>query len=239
MVPAAALLALALAAGPQPPARVYAWKDAKGHVHMTDAPPPPGAEVVSVSTRPANGSRVVAPAGPPPAELPADLPSDQRPLWESRERRIADVREHKDAAGIASLAHELVGAELGRDGGWGTALLPLLSMGLLGLLGWWAALALRRRLRAPVMVLALLAGLTLGQWVLMRFVHRPRLAAIRANMKVLALDAGGHALPDRARTELELGVSDLEYAATLPAPPWRFPQAARELEGTVVRALSD
>ena len=95
---AVALLAVPLAGGPprarpKPKAHPHYWKDSGGRIHITDAPPPPGAELIEMPRGPATGREAPAPATAPPPDPLEGLSPAARPRWEALRSALRQARQ--------------------------------------------------------------------------------------------------------------------------------------------------
>lgn len=242
MALAAGLLALALLA--QPTSRAHAWRDAAGRTHITNTPPPPGAEVLqSPSAAGIENGKVATPepvllvpareAPPDPALTPA-----QREAWSALDQHLARARSADDQRTLTGTVASLFADSLWGRGLWALALAPVLALALLGLSGWWVALGLRAPLRLPALVGSLLLGLALGHVLLASFLYRLQAAHLRQNLQRLEVHTGlGRPLPAAERLRLRQRYADLERAASPTQPPWRFPEEVASLRRDFLQVM--
>ena len=242
MAIAAGLLALALLAQPTP--RTHAWRDAAGRTHITNTPPPAGAEVLQMPSASGleNGRAIppepalVAPAPEAPPE-PSLTPA-QREAWSALDQHLARARSAGDQRTLAATVESLFDDSLWGRGLWALSTAPLLGLALLGLIGWWVALGLRAPLRLPALVGFLLVGLALGQVLLATFLYRPQAARLRQNLQRLEVHTGlGRPLPAAERLRLRQRYADLERVASPAQPPWRFPGEVERLRRDFLQVM--
>ena len=246
MTLASGLLALALLLPQKPPPQrpMYQWRDAGGQVHVTNTPPPPGAEPVDLpSPQPA------VELGPPepPFRLRADrtdlrkgeLSPSQKAAWQALEQHLAKARERGDARTIEAVTDSLIDDCLWGSGLWAVTLLPILSVALLGLLGWWLALGLQAGARVPIVAGFLALGLAFGQLLLASFLFHPQATRLRQNMELLEVHDGGKAPRPENRTRLQDRYRTLEAAADPLQPPWRFLLAVAALRRDMKQVMVD
>lgn len=237
---AAGLLALALLAQPRP---MYHWKDAQGQPHVTNTPPPPGAELVEAPPPPA-----VEPGRPDPPFRPrakrsglrvADLSPAQQAAWKALDQHMAKARERKDTRTLAAVSDSLIDDCLWGGGLWALLLLPLLSIALLGLLGWWLALGLGTGARLPLLGGFLLAGAAFGQLLLASFLFHPQAQRLRENLELLEVHLGGKVVSSANQALLQQRFKAVEDAADPIQPPWRFPARVADLRRDMRRVVVD
>ena len=242
MALAASLLALALLAQPTP--RTHAWRDAAGRTHITNTPPPPGAEVLKPPSASGIENGKAAPPElsplPPVSEAPPDpsLSPAQRAAWSALDQHLARARSAGDQRTLDATVGSLFDDSLWGRGLWALGTAPLLTLALMGLLGWWVALGLRAPLRLPTLVGFLLAGLALGQVLLATFLYRPQAAHLRQNLQRLEVHTGlGRPLPAAQRLRLRQRYADLERAASPAQPPWHFPREVASLRRDFLQVM--
>lgn len=242
MALAAGLLALALLAQPTP--RAQAWRDAAGRTHITNTPPPPGAELLQPpsasgietgkgTTLEPSLTAVASEAPPDPSLTPA-----QREAWNALEQHLARARSAGDQRTLTATIESLFDDSLWGRGLWALALAPILTLALLGLSGWWVALGLRPPLRLPVLLGSLLLGLALGQALLGTLLYRPQAAHLKQNLQRLEVHTGlGQPLPAAQRLRLRQRYADLERSASPAQPPWRFPAEVQRLRQDFLQVM--
>lgn len=237
----AALLALALLAPPAKP--TYTWRDAAGQTHITNTPPPPGAEIVEPP--------------PPPAVEPAIrvkpvrqsssrggqqvvLSPAQREAWQGLDRHLAKARAAGDRKTLEAVADSLIHDCLWGNGLWAMPALPLLSVLLMGLLGWWLALGLKPDLRAPLVGGFLVAGVAFGQLLLNAFLYHPQAVRLHQNLELLEHHLGTGAPPrPELHAQLLQRYQALDRAVDPLRAPWAFPGEVRALRETMKRVMVD
>ncbi len=238
----AGLLALALLGQAQP--HTYYWRDAAGQTHITNTPPPSDAEVLEAPPPPA-----VEPgqAGQPEVARQSTsrgghrqimLSPVQKQAWGALDERLAKARSQDDRRTLEAVADSLISDCLWGHGLWAMPAAPILTMALLGFLGWWLALGLRSGLHAPLIAGSLLLGLALGHLLLNVFLYHPQAVRLRQNLELLEQHLGtGKALrPDHQRL-LQQRYRALEQAADPLQPPWRFPVEVKSLRVTVKQVM--
>jgi Domain of unknown function (DUF4124) len=233
----AGILALALFGQAQP--TTYYWRDAAGQTHITNTPPPPDAEVLQAPPPPAvepgktSRPEVVRQSTGLDGQHQVQLSPVQQQAWGVMEERLARARAEGDRQTLEAVADSLVSDCLWGHGLWAMPAAPLVTVALLGLLGWWLALGLRTSLHAPLVAGSLLLGLVLGHVLLNALLYRSQAQRLRQNLKLLEQHLGaGKALRPEQRRLLELHQLALGKAADPRQPPWRFP-----LEVKTMRAI--
>lgn len=228
MTVAASLLLLALLGQPQP--RTYYWRDAAGQTHITNTPPPSDAEVLDAPPPPA-----VEPGKPGRPELirqgvaregqpTTQLSPAQRQAWEALAQHLAKARASGDTQTLTAVTNSLIRNCLWGNGLWLMTLVPVLTLVLLSLLGWWLALGLQAGVRLPVLAAFLVLGLSFAQVFLALFLYHPQATRLRQNLELLEGHNGtGRALRPENLKRLRAQYQALEAAAEPLRAPWRFP----------------
>jgi hypothetical protein len=238
----AGLLVLALLGQAQP--HTYYWRDAAGQTHITNTPPPPDAEVLE--------------APPPPAVEPGKtirpemvrqstslgghrqvtLSPVQRQAWGALDEHLAKARSQGDRQTLEAVADSLISDCLWGNGLWAMPAAPILTLALMGFLGWWLAIGLRPGLHAPLVAGFLLLGLALGHLVLNVFLYHPQAVRLRQNLELLEQHLGtDRALrPDHHKRLLQR-YQALEQAADPLQLPWRFPLEVRTLRTAMKQVM--
>jgi hypothetical protein len=242
----AGLLILALA-GPQAPPRTYYWRDAQGQTHITNTPPPSDAETLDA---------------PPPAAIEFGQPQQritparqgasrdgqrelilspaQQQAWSALDRHLARARAEGDRATLQATLESLFRDCLWGNGLWIMPLLPVLSIALLGLLGWWLALGLPTSARVPLVASSLVLGLAFGHLLLTIFLYHPQSIRLRQNLELLEYHMGaGHPVRPELRSMLQTRYQAMELAADPLMAPWRFPAEVRILRETMAQVMVD
>lgn len=239
---AALCLCLVLAGALGAQSEIYRWKDKKGKEHVTNTPPPAGAVPLEVpppkNQKEAEAGRAEAVAEPAPRAPEAPIPGlndQQRERWKALDQRLEEARTKKDTATIEAVVEGLFRESLWGNGLWAIPLLPLATLALVGLLGWWAAGGLRQPLAGLLLSGALLAGLVLAQVTLSRFLYRNQYLRLQTNLAILERHLGGRVPRAANRQALQQHYAALEAAARPLAPPWAFLLEARAAEDTMVR----
>lgn len=246
MTLACGLLALALLLPQKPPPQrpMYQWRDAAGQVHVTNTPPPPGA--LPVQPTPPQPAVELGPPEPPfrPRANRADprkgeLSPAQKAAWQALEQHLARARSRGDKATLVAATDSLIDDCLWGSGLWAVTLLPVLSVALLGLLGWWLALGLQAGARFPIVAGFLALGLAFGQLLLASFLYHPQAQRLRQNMELLEVHDGGKAPRPGNREKLQQRYRALEAAADPLQLPWRFPLQVAALRRDMKQVMVD
>ncbi len=231
----AGLLVLALLGQASP--RTYYWRDAAGQTHITNTPPPADAEVLATPPPPA-----VEPgrAGPTEVVRQVMLSPVQQQAWSVLDERLAKARSEGDHGTLEAVADSLINDCLWGHGLRAMPVAPVLTVALMGLLGWWLAIGLRPGLHAPLVAGFLMLGLALGHLVLNVFLYHHQAVRLRQNLELLEQHLGtGMALrPDHQRL-LQQRYQALEQAADPLQPPWRFPLEVRTLRAVMKQVMVD
>jgi hypothetical protein len=238
----AGLLVLALLG--QPESRTYYWRDAAGQTHVTNTPPPSDAEMLEA---PAPAAVVPGHAGRPQlipqsanrgeSHQPQLSPAQQQ-AWEALDLHLAKARAEGNRHTLEAVTDSLINDCLWGRGLWTMPMLPLLSVALLGLVGWWLALGLREGSRLPLVAGFLLLGLACGHLLLNVFLYRPMALRLRQNLGLLELHMGtGKSLRPEHRIMLQQRYIALEQAADPLRPPWRFPTEVDNLRSALKQVM--
>jgi len=239
---AAGLLVLALLGQPS---RTYYWRDASGQTHVTNTPPPAGAEVLEPPPPPAvergrGGHRVQPIRQSEHREgIPVVLNPAQKQAWEALDQHLTKARAAGDTRTLEAVADSLIHDCLWGNGLWAMPLVPVLSLVLMGLMGWWLALGLSPGYRAPLVGGFLVLGLAFGHLLLSTFLYHPQSARLRQNLELLERHMGGRAPRPERRTQLQQRYQALEQAAEPVRAPWRFPGEVEVLRRTVKQVMVD
>lgn len=235
------LATVCLAAQP----RIYRWKDRSGKEFITNTPPPPGATRLDVPPAQAgkDGEAPPAPAeeaarrAHPPA-IPGLDPS-QVERWRALDLRLGEARAKQDTAAIEGIVEGLVRDSLWGSGLWAIPLLPVATLSLLALLGWWVGSSLRQPWTTGVIALALILGLALGQLTLSRFLFRIQCTRLTATLGLLERHLGGKLPRGSHQAALDQHRRNLEAATRPLAAPWAFLVECRAAEDTLVKVALD
>lgn len=225
--------------------RIYRWKDRSGKEYITNTPPPPGA--TSLDVPPAQGG---APNEPPAvlaeeagrrtqaAGIPG-LPSDQGERWKALDLRLGEARAKQDTAAIEGIVEGLFRDSLWGSGLWAIPLLPVATLSLLTLLGWWVGSALKQPWTTAAIALSVILGLALGQLTLSRFLFRIQNARLNANLTLLEGHLGGKLPRGSHQAALNQHRKVLEAATRPLAAPWAFLVECRAAEDTMIKVALD
>lgn len=236
------LLTLALLG---PPSRTYYWRDANGQTHITNTPPPADAEVLEPP----------APSGVErgrPGRLPDRQNEDlggrgqvvlnpaQLQAWEALDQHLARARAGNDQRTLEAVADSLIHDCLWGNGLWAMLTVPILSLLLMGLMGWWLALGGNPSLRLPVLGGFLLLGLAFGHVLLNVFLYHPQSSRLQQNLELLERHMGtGRALRPEHHALMLQRYRALQRAAEPTEAPWHFPAEVRALRETVKQVMVD
>ena len=233
---AAGLLTLTLLGQTQP--HTYYWRDAAGQTHITNTPPPPGAQVLEAPPPPAVEPGTVI--RPEPVRQSTSrggrrqvvLNPVQQEAWDLLNQRLAKARAEGDRRTLEAVTDSLIHDCLWRSGLWIMPALPLIALVLMGLMGWWLALGLPATFRIPLVGGFILIGLAFGHLLLNVFLYHPQSVRLRQNLELLELHMGtDQPLRPEHRVLLQQRYQALDRATEPLQPPWRFPaevQALRE-----------
>ncbi|MBK7292338.1 MAG: DUF4124 domain-containing protein [Holophagaceae bacterium] len=239
---ATGLLLLALLGQPQP--RTYYWRDAAGQTHITNTPPPPDAQVLEAppppAVEPGHGGRpeVLRQSSGRDGRRQAQLSPAQQQAWEALNRRLAKARAEGDRPTLEAVANSLIHDCLWGNGLWAMPVAPILSVLLMGLLGWWLALGLRTGPKLPLVAGFILLGVGFGHMVLNAFLYHPQAARLRQNLELLEQNLGtDRPLRPEHRILLQQRYQALEQAAGPLQAPWRFPAEVKALRQALKQVM--
>jgi hypothetical protein len=164
----------------------------------------------------------------------------QQQAWSVLDERLAKARSEGDHGTLEAVADSLINDCLWGHGLRAMPVAPVLTVALMGLLGWWLAIGLRPGLHAPLVAGFLMLGLALGHLVLNVFLYHHQAVRLRQNLELLEQHLGtGMALrPDHQRL-LQQRYQALEQAADPLQPPWRFPLEVRTLRAVMKQVMVD
>lgn len=238
----AALLVLAgmVLSGEQP--QLYRWKDSKGREHVTNTPPPSGSTPLDVPPLENKKDSVQPPTSAPrPSPFPEKalgLSPKEAAFWQSLGPRLREARVKGDQRLLESAAQEVVNTALWGDGIWALTLLPLATLALLTLLGWWVGSGLRGLGGPTVTLIFFLTGLGLAHISLVRFVYGPQAQRLqRAGVALRAHLLEPATPPSAPFRDLQGDAAALDEALRFTAPPWRFPERVAVFTNTLRRVL--
>ena len=238
----AGLLVLALL-GPARP-HTYYWRDAAGQTHITNTPPPSDAEVLQAPPPPAvepgkvGRPEVVRQSTSLGGHRQVTLSPLQKQAWGALDELLAKARSQGDRRTLETVADSLISDCLWGHGLWAMPAAPVLSVVLMGFLGWWLAIGLRSGLRAPLIAGFLLLGLALGHLLLNVFLYHPQEVRLRQNLELLEQHLGtGEALRPAHQKLLRQRYQALEQAADPLQPPWRFPVEVKALRAAMKQVM--
>lgn len=242
MIGAACLLCVALLGQAQP--RTYYWRDAAGQTHITNTPPPGDAEILDAPPptavepgRPVNLD-LIHPSAVRGGQSQVELTPTQKQDWEALDRHLAQARSRGDLRTLAAVTDSLIQDCLWGSGLWAMPALPVISVLLLGLLGWWVALGLRPTFHVPLVGGFLVLGLLFGHLLLNAFLYHPQAVRLRHNLERLEHHMGtGKSLRPEQRALLQQRYLALEQAAEPFSAPWRFPAEVKVLREAMKKVM--
>jgi len=242
VIAAAALVTLALLGQAAP--RTYRWRDAHGQVQITNTPPPPGAEVLEApppqAVEPGHAGRpeMLRQSANRGGRRQALLSPTQQQAWAALNRRLAKARAEGDRLTLEAVTDSLIHDCLWGNGLWAMPAVPLLSVALMGLLGWWLALGFRTGPKLPLVAGFILLGVGFGHLILNAFLYHPQAARLRQNLELLEQHMGtDRALRAEHRTLLQQRYQALERAAEPLQAPWRFPAEVEALRQALKQVM--
>lgn len=242
MIGAASLLCLVLLGQAQP--RTYYWRDAAGQTHITNTPPPVDAEILDAPPptavepgRPVNLD-LIRPSAVRGGQSPVELTPTQKQDWEALDRHLAQARSRGDLRTLGVVTDALIQDCLWGSGLWAMPALPVISVLLLGLLGWWVALGLRPGFQLPLVAGFLVLGLASGHLLLTIFLYHPQAVRLHQNLELLEHHMGtGKAPRPEQRRLLQQRYLALEKAAEPFSAPWHFPVEVKALREAMKRVM--
>ncbi len=238
----ASLLALALLVQPQP--ALHRWRDAQGQVHITTTPPPADAEVLEppqsqgVEQEKTAHPELVRQSASKGNHRQVSLSPAQEKAWKALDQKLAQARAAGDYQTLEAVADSLMHDCLWGHGLWVMPIVPILSVLLMGLLGWWLALGLRTGPRLPLIVGFLLLGFGLGHLLLNVFLYHPQATRLRQNLELFELHLGtGKPLRTEQQALLQQRYQALGQAAEPSQVPWRFPGEVASLRAALKQVM--
>jgi hypothetical protein len=236
---AAGLLAFALLTV-QP--KTYYWRDASGQTHITNTPPPPNAELMEppppVAVEPGKHVEPVRQSTSRGGRRQVVLSPAQQEAWQALDQHLAKARGQNDRRTIEAVADSLIHDCLWGNGLWAMPLIPLVSVLLMTLMGWWLSLGLRPGSKAPLVVGFLVLGLAFGHMLMTAFLFRPQAIRLRQNLELLEQHMGTGKPPrPEHRTVLQQRYQALDDAADPLQLPWRFPGEVTTLRETMKQVM--
>jgi hypothetical protein len=242
VIGAASLLCLALLGQAQP--RTYYWRDAAGQTHITNTPPPLDAEILESPPPPAvepgktGHLDLIRQSVRRSVDRQVELTPTQRQRWVALDQYLAKARSTGDRRTVEAVTDSLLGNCLWGSGLWAMPALPLLSVLLMGLMGWWLALGLRSGFQIPLIGGFLLLGLAFGHLLLNAFLYHPQSLRLRQNLELLEHHMGtGKSLRPEYQALLQLRFQSLDQAADPRQVPWRFPAEVKRLRETLKQVM--
>jgi hypothetical protein len=239
----AGVLVLALL-GQAPTQRTFYWRDAAGQTHITNTPPPPGAEILETPPPPGMESgrvgrpEVVRQSTGLDGYRQVILSPVQQQAWSALDGRLAKARSEGDQRTLVAVADSLISDCLWGHGLWAMPAAPVLTVALVGFLGWWFAIGFRPGLHVPLVAGFLLLGLALGHLFLSVFLYHQQAVRLRRNLELLEQHLGtGKALRQDYQRLLQQRYRALEQAAGPLRPPWQFPLEVQNLRAAMKQVM--
>lgn len=224
--------------------RTYYWRDGTGQTHITNTPPPANAEILEPPPPPAvepgkGGSpELIRQSASRGGRRQVILNPAQQQAWEALNQRLAKARAEGDRHTLEAVTESLIQDCLWGDGLWAMPIVPIVSVLLLGLMGWWLALGLRLGSQIPLVGGFLLLGLAFGHLLLTAFLYHPQAVRLRQNLELLEHHMGtGKTLRPEYRTLLQQRYQALEQASEPIQPPWRFPAEVQGLREAMKQVM--
>lgn len=238
---AAVLSPLALSAQPQ----IYRWKDRTGKEHITNTPPPPGATSLDVppgqpgANSPPPASQTQDPSQKSRPAPPPGLSAAQVEYWKALDQRFEEARAKQDTASTEAMVEGIFRESLWGSGLWAIPLLPVATLALVILLGWWIGSGLKQPLSTMAIALSVLLGLALGQLALSRFLYRTQFLRLQTNLALLQQNLGGKLPRGSHQMAIQGHLAALELASKPNASPWAFLVESRAAEDTMIKVALD
>lgn len=235
------LLSATLVLGAQTP-QLYRWRDRQGKEHVTNTPPPSNATPLAVPPleNRKEEERPKAPAPPKPSKSarPSETDPAEEAYWLTLGARLREAQARQDRGTLEQGATDLMRRALWGEGLWALVLLPLATLALVGLLGWWGGSALGGWGGRTLTAGCLLLGVGLAHVGLVQFVYGPQAARLRSAATALQRHMGEPPLAPRAPyLELQAQAASLQDGLHPLTPPWRFPERVMAFRRALRRAL--
>ena len=215
------------------PSQIYQWKDAKGKLHITTAPPPQGAKEIGLPPEQNTKAPELPKSLPKPAPVQLSAPPNQalsetqRGFWELLAQNLGDARVKGDRVDLEMAADRIFNDSFWGSGLWVLPALPLATLLLLVLLGWLLATRTKGVVKAAVMLLFLVLGFGAAQVTLARFVFKAQVQRLTGNLMLLELNlGGGKSLSPEHKEALDARLGELDRGTRAVSPPWKYVQAA-------------
>ncbi len=235
-----------LAAQNSPPPQIYRWKDSRGRLYITTTPPPPGATVIGLPPE----KNTKAPDLPKPISRPGpvnvttlpnqSLSESQRGFWEILAQSLGEAREKGDRQALEAAADSLFQDSFWGNNLWVLPALPVASLLLLMLLGWFLASNMKGLAKVLVMVLFTVLGFAAAQLTLAKFVYKAQAQRLTGNLMLLQLNlGGGKTLSPVHKEELDVRLRALEEGTSPTALPWKFARDAKAMKDWLRQMMVD
>lgn len=232
---------------PEPaPSQIYRWRDAKGKLYITTTPPPTGARDLGLppeqNTKAPELPKPLPKPGPVRLSAPPNQPlsAAQRGFWELLAQSLGEARVKGDRMELEAAADRIFMDSFWGNGLWVLPALPLASLLLLLLLGWFLASRMKAAAKGLVMLLFTVLGLGAAQVALARFVYKAQVQRLTGNLMLLELNLGGgkSLSPDHKET-LDARLKDLDDGAHAASLPWKYIQAALAMRQSLRQMVVD
>ena len=209
--------------------QIYRWEDAKGKLHITTTPPPPGAKEMGLppeqNTKTSPGPVQIS------APLNQQLSESQRGFWELLAQRLGDARAKGDRVELEAAADRIFMDSFWGNGLWVLSALPLASLLLLVVLGWLLASRMKGAAKGLVMLFFVVLGFGAAQVTLARFVYKAQVQRLTGNLLLLELNlGGGKSLSLDHKKTLDARLRDLDAASHAGSLPWKYLQDAAAMK---------
>jgi hypothetical protein len=214
-------------------------------VHITTTPPPSDAEILEAPQAP--GVEIESVARPEvvhqknvdrSGHRQVTLSPAQKLAWAALDQKLAQARAQGDRRVLEAVTDSLIDDCLWGNGLWVMPVVPLLSVVLMGLLGWWLALGLSSGPKTPLIAGFLLLGLGFGHLLTKLLLYHPQSDRLRQNLELLEHHLGtGQDLRPEYQLRLQQRYLAMEQAAELQQAPWRFPAEVKALHATMTQVM--
>lgn len=226
--------------------QIYRWKDAKGKLYITTAPPPPGTKEMGLppeqNTKAAELLKPLPKPGPVQLSAPPDQPlsESQRGFWELLAQSLGDARAKGDRVELEAAADRIFNDSFWGNDLWVLPALPLASLLLLVLLGWLLASRMKGAAKGLVMVFFLVLGFVAAQVTLARFVYKAQVQRLTGNLMLLELNlGGGKSLSQDHKENLDARLKALDDGTHAASLPWKYIQEAAAMKQDLRQMMVD
>ncbi len=228
------------------PSQIYRWEDAKGKLHITTTPPPPGAKEMGLPPEQnTKTSGLLKPLPKPGPEQISALPNQSRSesqwgFWELLAQRLGDARAKGDRVELEAAADRIFMDSFWGNGLWVLSALPLASLLLLVLLGWLLASRMKGAAKGLVLLFFVVLGFGAAQVTLARFVYKAQVQRLTGNLLLLELNlGGGKSLSLDHKKTLDARLRDLDAGSHAASLPWKYIQDAVVMKQSLRQIVVD